>query len=381
MPRLLMAVTLAVACAVPTARADERSSYRQLIAQQKAQQEGYIKRMEALPGPRKIEDLIRVTNEKGVLTLKSSLFASAEQMKNRQFRAEVEGFDGFCTVMVQPINAQTYYFTFQHMSYPNLDGMTNLSVTMQPGLLQIARNYNARTRNFNVTLVQTFGRGQFGQPDGVHFSVYGSDNTGKVSVSFSVSEEDFASLRREHPREVDQYLRPVLRELKLETLFAVDETMAWQVFADDWPGNTAVAAQVRALLPRLERNSYAQREAARQELRKLGPQGALVIYNMSRDGLSAEQNGQLDAVLSGSSFLSRAEARRLLTDTDFLLDCLYTEDAGIRAAAARHLQETLKRDGPLEMPDDYAARVAKLDALRGEIRAGAGSAAKKAGPE
>jgi hypothetical protein len=99
-----------------TVRADDRATYRQNIAQQKSQQETYIKRLDPLPGKKKIEDLLRVSSEQGKLTLKSPLFGAAQEMKNRQVRAEVEGFEGFCTLMVQPINNGQYYFTFSNRS-------------------------------------------------------------------------------------------------------------------------------------------------------------------------------------------------------------------------------------------------------------------------
>ena len=286
-------------------------------------------------------------------------------MKNRQVPREVEGFEGFCTLMVQPINNGQYYFTFSNMSYPGMEGIQNFSVSMQPGYLQISKNYNSQSRNYQINLVQTQNRAMFGQPDGIQLNVYGGDNAGRINVSINLSEPDFATLRRKHPREVDQHL-PRSRELKLENLFAVDEEMAWQVFSEEWKGDEAIAAKLKALLPGLEGDVYAERETARQAIRKLGPDAALVIYRMDRSSLTPEQNCQLDLVLSAYSFMS-PEAQRLTTDVDFLLDCLYSDNPEVRTIAARHLRQRVHREVNVDPKDDYDARVAHVEALRARI--------------
>ncbi|MDB5322332.1 MAG: hypothetical protein JWN40_3963 [Phycisphaerales bacterium] len=366
-PLLLASVFLTPATAT---RADERETYRQILNQQKSQQELYIKRLDLLPGKKKIEDLLRVASDQGKLTLKSPLFGAAEQMKNRQMRAEVEGFEGFCTLMVQPINNGQYYFTFSNMAYPNMEGVTNFSISMQPGYLQISKNHSSQSKNYTINLMQTQNRSMFGQPDGIQLNVYGADNAGRVAVSINLSEPDFTTLRRKHPREVDQYLRPLLRELKLENLFAVDEGMAWQVFSEEWKGDQEIAAKLKALLPGLEGDAYSDRETARQAIRKLGSEAALVIYRMDRSGLTPEQNCQLDSVLSTYSFMSRPEAQRLTSDVDFLLDCLYSDNPEVRGIAARHLKQTVHRDVAVDPKTDYDTRVAHVEALRGELGRG-----------
>jgi hypothetical protein len=167
---------------------------------------------------------------------------------------------------------------------------------------------------------------------------------------------------------VDEYLRPVLRGLRLDNLFAVDDLTAWQVFSDQWSPKPAVASAVTRLLPELDRDDYATREAARQALLKLGPDAAMVVYRMNRDGLSPEQRCQLDALLTHHSFLSRAEARRLADDTDFLLDCLYSDNAAVRRIAAGRLGEKLNHPVTVDASADYPSRVRQVDALRAEIR-------------
>jgi hypothetical protein len=136
---------------------------------------------------------------------------------------------------------------------------------------------------------------------------------------------------------------------------------------------------VEKLLPELDRDNYAAREAARQELIKLGPQAALVIYGMDRGKLSAEQRCQLDSMLTLHAFLSRNEAQRLQSDVDFLLDCLYSSDGVVRQIAARRLERAVKHSLPLDPAMDYDARVKQIDALRGQLGRGATTQASNKG--
>jgi hypothetical protein len=367
---ILAGLSLLSVPGTPAARGDDQQDQmRQMYKQQKAQQETYINRLDLIPGKKRIAELIAIGIEDGKLVIKSPLFTddAANKMKNRQMRADVEGFPGFCTIMVQPIGNGAYYFTFNNVDYPELLGQSNVSVSMQQGYLQISRNFNSRTKSANINLVQTSGRAIYGQPDGVQLNVYAGDNAGRMNVSVNLQAADFVSLRRKYPREVNEHLRPMLRDLKLENVFAVDPTTAWQVFNDEWKGNAAVAAQVKSLLDGLERDAYADRERARQAIRKLGPDAALEIYRMDRADLSPEQNCQLDAVVAAHVSMSRAEAAKMADDVDFLLDCLYSDDATIRAVSLKHLERVTRKNLGFDPAEEYNARVVRVEALRAEL--------------
>jgi hypothetical protein len=357
------------------ARAEDRvvENFRRIMGQQKAQRQEYIQRMHELPGgARKINDLLQIRSEHGKLELTSPLFDETNRLQNLQFRAQVEGFEEPCTFSVQRLGrTRDYFFALSNTSYPNLDRMSNLAVQMRPGSLLMSKTESMPRHNQTVSFVQAEGRGAFGQVDGVQLTVYASSNTGRMERNVVLLEQDFATLLRKHPREVDQYLRPMMRELRLDSLFAVDDLTAWQVFSDRWKPNAAVASEVARLLPELDREDYAAREAARRGLLKLGPDAAMVVYRMKRDGLSPEQRCQLDALLSDHAFLSRSEAQRLAGDIDFLLDCLYSANAQIRQIAAQHLGEKLNHPVTVDASADYPSRVRQVDALRAEIRRGA----------
>jgi len=357
-------------------RAADVNVQRQIYAQQKAQQQGYIQRLHELPGIKKIQDILLIQSRQGKLELTSPLFAHAQEMKDRQFRAQVEGFEGDCALTVQAFGQPpNVLFAFTNTSYPNLEGQCSFTVRQQPGVLQISRSFNAQMKTQVVTLMQSQGRAMFGALDGVQLIVNAIDR-GHVTKNVSLLEPDFATLLRKHPREVDEYLRPLMRQLKLDSLFAVDDTTAWQVFSDQWQGNPAVASEVTRLLPELDRDVYPARETARQALIQLGPDAALVVYRMNRQGLSPEQRCQLDALLTLNSFVSRAEAARLKSSPDFLLDCLYSPNPSIRQIAAHRLAEKLKHEVTVDATDEEK-RAQQVEALRTELGRGAATPEEK----
>jgi hypothetical protein len=346
--------------------AKEREEYRKVIEQQKRQQEAMAARLSPLPGgTRRMQDLITATVEKGHLLLSSPLFKpeTAAELRNRQWRADIRGFDGPATVMVQPNSEGGHYFYLTRTSYPGNDAADSISVMAQPAYTQISKNYTTDTLHYSVALVQNL-TDDASPDDRIQFNIYAGGEPGKVNTRITLSEESFEVLRRKHPREVNAHLRPLLSELGLEGVFKVPAITAWQVFRDDWKGNPQVAAEVKKLLADLENGSYATRAAAGKALRELGPDAALVVYRMDRAGLSPEQNRQLDTVLSTYGFLPEADAVRLRNDVHFLLDCLYADDAEIRGIALKHLREVTKKSIEFDAGPDAEARGKAIEALR-----------------
>jgi hypothetical protein len=58
-----------------------------------------------------------------------------------------------------------------------------------------------------------------------------------------------------------------------------------------------------------------------------------------RKNLSDEQRTRIDAFIAKYKIVNDAEAKRLRGDRDFLLDCLYSDDAVIRREALTELRK------------------------------------------
>jgi hypothetical protein len=350
---------------------DEREEYRKTIQQLREQQDAMAARLNPLPGasPRKFSDLITATVESGHLLLSSPLFKPdmAKPLRDRQWRVDVEGLDRPAQIMVQSDTDGWRSFYFSRTKYPDEYAVDTISVMAQPVYLQISKNFTTDSLHYSVSMIQNRNPESVGTGDAMQLNVYSGGEPGRVSTRISLAEEDFATLRRKHPREVNTHLRPILTELHLESVFAIDPITAWQVFGDDWKPNEAVIAKVKRHLADLESDSYATRAAAGKALKDLGPEGALAIYRMNRAGLSAEQDRQLDAVLAGYPFLPPEQVEPMRKDVNFLLDCLYSDNADIRAIAGRHIREVSGRTiSPGEIADG-GARGKAIESLRSQL--------------
>jgi hypothetical protein len=371
MPSLCTCLLAALICLPAMAQNDEQ--YRQMIDSQRKAPENWIKRLQPLPGGKqKMSDMLRIEMNGNRLAIKSPLLEQDSPVKgrNQQLRADIEGFEkGFTTIMVQNIGRGVggYYLQFNFYDYSEARSMRTVSINAQQDYLAISRNLNAQNRNESVSLQQSFNRGHFGQADGVTLNVYAGDNTGRMRTNINVSAPDFASLRRTNAQEVNLYLRPLLRDLRLESLFIVDDVTAWQVFADEWKMDQSTLDKVKVHLTALDAEDYKEREAAQKALIKLGPDAAMVIYHMSRDGLSAEQNTRLDTVVSMYAFLPADEARKMRTDLDFLLDCLYSDTAQIREIAHKYLQRAAQKEIAFDLKSPTDARFTQVENLRAQL--------------
>lgn len=364
----------AAALGAPRAAA-QLDDFRRNLQEQRKNQEKYIRNLKPLfddGSKRAFSDLLVVGLEDGRLTFKSPLIESLPDGRNGggQYRAEIQGFDSPFLVSFHRVGrrgTQGWTLSITQTTFPNDAGTQTLFLTAHPETLQFARHFYSQDRNYNITLSQTRGQAQFGMPDGVTFGINRAGANGRDAFNFGVTEPDFLALRREHPREVNEYLRPFLREIGMGSLFQVEATTAWQAFPRQWKPDAALERRVRDLLPALDAERFDDRRRASAALRAMGPPGALAIYFFPRDGLTPEQERRLDAAVTGHQLVGRDEARRLADDLDFLLDCLYGEDAAVRAVALAQLRRVCGRPVAFDPDAPRDVRVARVEALRREL--------------
>lgn len=195
----------------------------------------------------------------------------------------------------------------------------------------------------------------------------GPEDQEQESTRLHLTASDLAALSREHPREVDEYLRPALRQLGIESLVAVDERVAWQVFADQWTPDEQTTQTVNEILPLLNSSDYRQREAATGQLQRLGVEGALALLHIDRTGLSEEQKTRIDSVISAYQTLSPDEVRKLREDVGFLLDCLLIDNPRLRHAALKQLRRVAGRPVEYDEKADASRRSDQVARLREQL--------------
>ncbi len=140
--------------------------------------------------------------------------------------------------------------------------------------------------------------------------------------------------------------------------------VAWQVFADELKPDEKTLNEVRDLLPGLDSDSFQNRDLALRALRQKGLPLTIAIAHLDRTKLSDQQNTLLDTAISPFHPPPGADLTRLRADSDFLLDCLYSDDLPIRKAAHEALQKKLGRTLKFDLQADFPTRSAAIDVLR-----------------
>ncbi len=330
-------------------------------------------RLQSLPSLGEVapEKLFQFSMEEGDLQVQTDLSPTSGPM-----RVTVTGLNGDASINLRAARGgrgmgegPVLYIQFRHDDVERGDDvLVTTQILTGPRYVQIARGIEGPNQNLNISLIQNLQMRQIMGAQGrdaVRLYVQAMDNqSGQNTVDLKLSAENMAEMIRRHPREMAQYIQPILRDLHQEAaIFAVEPAVAWQVFAPELKADPKMAAQVDQLLPDLGAPQAARRAAASESLRRLGAPGALQLMRLDRKKLSPEQNTRLDALLDAYRTLTPAEAAELRDSPEFLLNCLSSDQRDIRAVALAHLKKkfpTLQ----FNLDADPSARQAAVANLR-----------------
>jgi hypothetical protein len=188
-------------------------------------------------------------------------------------------------------------------------------------------------------------------------------------TQIELKSRDFQSLCREHPAEVEQYLGPILRELRADSILPLSDTvLAWQVFFAEANPDPTLSDAVTAGVKMLDADEYTDRQAAAKSLAKLGPAVAVELSRLDRSKLSAEQITNVDALIRKFRPVSPAVAARLITDQAFLLSCLDDPDDFIARTALAHLRKVSGQLINLDLTTRGHARRAAVQKIREHLQ-------------
>jgi len=367
---------LALAFALPSAHAQNQGLLQKRQREQRELSEQTTRAIREIPGAFRLRDVFEVrANDKNAWVLTTNM----PPTRNQPVRLRIEGLEGSNVLSIsgsgKSKTPDSFTFTNTSFSDPRAVQIAT-SLTLHFGTLSMGRYTVLIDGYHNVTLNQgsifedDFRGSQEGRDrTGVQFSVQIGDSQGTSQTNIQYIAPDFATLRRQHPKEIDQYLRPLLRQLQMESVLAADPMVAWQVFADDLKPDPATLTIVQALLPALDSDSFQDRDRALQSLQQKGLPIAVAITHLDRSKLSDQQNMLLDTAMAAFQPQRGADLSKWRNDHEFLLDCLYTEDLAIRTAALDALQKKLGRVVKFDVTADFATRSAAVDAMRsGESR-------------
>ena len=99
------------------------------------------------------------------------------------------------------------------------------------------------------------------------------------------------------------------------------------------------------------------------------PESSASFVAAFRKGLSEEQRGRIDAFVAKFRPIPQEQAEAYRRDPDFLLDCLFAEDEGIRERALDQLRRVTGKPIDFDFAADEDHRLAAIAKLRASLGA------------
>jgi hypothetical protein len=362
---LAILVTPAVAVAQPASAPDDIAELQRAERRQVEQAAAELRVVECDD----IRRLVRFAIEEDVLTARTQLSSTDDEV--RIVAPQLRGVARLRVIgMGQDEPGRNFNFIVDDVSTA-APGRAITTVSALSGRLILARDSETAGVMSSIQLIQD--PPGLADPSGVEppvrlFVKITYDAGAGQDVDLKLTSGTFSELRRKHPRELNRYLRPILRDFAQEqAVFGTDARAQWQVLAADRAGDVALAAKIRTVLSKFDSDDYQDRVRAADELGALGQDGALELSGMDRSKFSPEQSSAVDAFLAPYLPLLAADVERLRQSPEFLLDCLYSDDAMMRKLALVRLREVTGKAIPAELAGDSDARVAQIERLRGLI--------------
>ncbi|MFI5380586.1 MAG: hypothetical protein ACHRHE_14915 [Tepidisphaerales bacterium] len=332
------------------------------------------KRYREHPTPLTMPQVIRLRCENGAWVLSSDLPAA---IKGGNTRVTIEGLTGLTSIGVTRSwrilgsrGVDSLNLVNENFSDPRALQVTS-SINWQSGAFSISRQTRTDEGWENISLGNDENNDDVtvfqAPPGGVTFHVQSFDKADRPKFDITLSGPDLATLAWRHRRETAVHLRPFLAEMRLESMFAPDPLVAWQVFAARLKTDPAVLQKIKDILPALDDDDSYKRADAVAEIRKLGIAGGIAIANMDRTRLSVQQSVLLDSAMTPLRPVRAESPAECRADAGWLLDCLYVEDRMIRQAALDCLRELRKGEIVFDMEADPARRIAAVDLLRAKL--------------
>ncbi|HXE51750.1 MAG TPA: hypothetical protein VN541_02000 [Tepidisphaeraceae bacterium] len=359
---LMLVAALCPAVVAEDQRDNIRRTRQELLARQRQHYEQSLHGLPLLNEHRMIR-IMQLRVENGRLVLQTALNPWPNFMGQR---AMIDGLD--CPAVVtytQYIanNPRARQFEFTLEDYPNPETYGRLHLLWRPGWPGAGELSIEKTEQTADGFIRVF----FSQSaEEVRLITFGNDGAAGQNATHTQNlvEKDFAALRRKHPSETDQWLRPIFRRLQQDAAFAPDPNAAWQVLVNDWPLNPGVQKTVEQLLADLNSDHSKVRNQASNKLAALGRDGATAIVRLDRRGLTIEQNARLDEVVSRFSPLAPPDVSRLRNNPEFLLDCQFCNDLTVRRLAAARVGQILGHPLNLDPSASDAVRDEMIERMR-----------------
>ncbi len=265
---------------------------------------------------------------------------------------EVEDLPGTSTLTLKP-----EFLRFENTRVVS-DGVESLRVENRNENVRIERTGREATVYYRES---SGGFGAFGS-EGVTMRIYGADGT----MIHNLTANDFESLRRENRAQVYQYLGPILRLLKTDGVIGAEPRIARQVLRHRRP-HSELEPVVKKLVAQLDAESFLERDKALSKLRELGPDAVAVAEKLDHKKLSPQQRTGIEAFVSDVKLASLEELDQLARDPQFLVECLYCEDAVIRILSLERLKALNRGPIAFDAKSDPLGQAGVIEELRAKL--------------
>lgn len=341
------------------------------LADNAKDQQAILQQMASLPdlGTFDIHQVMRLKIEDGHLCVYTSLGETP-----RRAKLKLKDMTGFCTVQIQgkqgPGESRARLVNFEYWQFDRPGTLVvNTDLMAVAGNVQVTQSSESLGDNWNISLIDNRGLAAVNDPTPVHLHVQRYSTFGNSQpLRLELEAPTIADLRRQYAQETERYLRPILRDLRLNaSLFAIDAKLAWQVFADRYPLDPALPAKVRALVAQLGSDEFKERERASAQLKAIGQPAAIVVQRLNDATLSPEQRNRIDNFLVPYRTLGPGDAHHLSTDVGFLLGCLDGDDDALRVVALDQLRKVTGQTLAFDLHASDDDRCLRVDQLRQQL--------------
>lgn len=334
-------------------------------------------------GEANLEDLVQIVNDGPMLKLEALGPVAAQRSQRFKLKDSdatlilnrtVNGPIGVGNGQVRPASTSVSLTRIDHnvsedeTIYSTSASQTNnfLSISGQSVLGRVTFSQNNNVR-------PGVARGQ-----AVRFTVYEWQAGPRQRSVFSATADSIDRLRAEHPTEFRKYLMPIFRKLSDMSWMIPGASDVYGVFSELSP-DPQMTARVQALLPDLDSDAYAVREAAGRQLIELGADGVLATLRLDPESLSDEQKGQLGRLIAAHRRREIENPEEARKNVAFLSDCLEHPDGMVREAAKGSLEKVLGRSLDFDTKLTGDALIAAADNVRRLVQEATPSATQPAG--
>jgi hypothetical protein len=254
------------------------------------------------------------------------------------------------------------HFQFQAQQIPSPNGGSH-SINMYCNQGQVSINCAGMRGQAQTQMTFNQSPATVGfNPSQVNFTVY-EFQPGKQAQPKQMVAPDLEMLRIEHGDDVDEYLRPVLRELHQESVLGVSYR-ALQVFGSAIKADDKAVAALKSRLGDLNSEDSAIRNHTYAELYEMGPRAARAIAEVDVSNVGVEARSRLEELQIRYRQLSEVEVKSFGDDARFMIACLNCDPVEVRTAALEALNAKFKKTFSFDVNASVEARTVAVQQLR-----------------